>query len=211
MPEEKSVSCNSLKKKGVTESRIYPLKSEEDPFPRLSFCNMEGSDGYDDPLIETLIGYMNYMPTAEFVIFSAFKSSGGMHDGNYLQMFSGFNANHGDSFSLSSGIFKAPFKGTFQFSFAGKYETRNHDSDEVCVENGIHVMKNNELINTFTAYSAGAEYENYVNGYLTFDFSIDLEPNDEIRLKVKGTNNSGFSFESANDYHIVFSGKYIRP
>ena len=82
--EEKTVSCNSLKKYGFTESNIYSLKSSSDKFPRLSYCNMEGSDGYEDPNMESLIGYLNYMPLPEMIVFSAYKTSGTVSTGYYI-------------------------------------------------------------------------------------------------------------------------------
>lgn len=53
-----TISCQSLKKSGIKKSMIYALKGENDTRPRLSYCNMENTIGYDDPSIETLIGFV---------------------------------------------------------------------------------------------------------------------------------------------------------
>ena len=39
------------------KSMIYTLKGANDPAPRLSHCDMENTIGYDDPTMETLIGF----------------------------------------------------------------------------------------------------------------------------------------------------------
>ena len=195
--EEKTVSCSSLKKYGFTESNIYSLKSSSDKFPRLSYCNMEGSDGYDDPNMENLIGYLNYMPIQEVVMFSAYQNQGSFYKNDYMT-FNNTHVNYGNDFNLSRGTFIAPTSGTYGFSFSAKYETRGHTYNE------IHIERNNVNIAPFQAYN---DIENGANAILSFTIYVDLAKGDTIRLKVA---NDG-EFYCSGDYYCVFSGKFLRP
>ena len=55
--KDKLTSCQTLKKSGNTKSMIYNLKGENDKFPRLAYCDMANSEGYDDPSMEKKLGY----------------------------------------------------------------------------------------------------------------------------------------------------------
>ena len=75
--DDQVTSCQTLKKDGHYQSSIYTLKRAEDKFPRLAYCDMSGTAGYDDPAMETLIGYVNYSPMPEAVMFSAYMAKEG--------------------------------------------------------------------------------------------------------------------------------------
>ena len=190
--EEKTVSCNSLKKYGFTESNIYSLRSSTDKFPRLSYCDMERSNGYEDAAMETLIGYLNYMPSAEFVMFSAFRNSSvsGSQDITYT----GYHANYGNSFSLNSGIFTSPISGTFQFSFSGQYNSYHNAV--------VQIIKNGQIISHHFCYSTWKDGYPYFDGNIAFTISLTLDKGDEVKLH----------FEGGNLYSdIIFEGKFILP
>ena len=81
LSESKSSSCQSLKKSGHLQSNLYNLKRENDKFPRISFCDMENSEGYDSENMESLIGYLNYSPIPEAPVFSVYTSYGSITPG----------------------------------------------------------------------------------------------------------------------------------
>ena len=103
-----------MKKYGYVKSNIYTLKSEDDLFPRLSYCKMEENSGYDGDM-EKLIGYINYSPVSEIIMFSAYGTSGVFR--NQYITFTNFHTDHGSNFDLSSGTFTTPIDGVYEFDF----------------------------------------------------------------------------------------------
>ena len=63
-----------MKKAGNLRSKIYNLKGTDDKYPRLSYCDMESIQGYDNEM-EMLIGYINYSPIPEFIMFTAYNDN----------------------------------------------------------------------------------------------------------------------------------------
>ena len=139
---------------------------------------MEESDGYEDPNMETLIGYLNYMPVAEMIVFSAKKYSGKIKN-HYIDSFDDVLVNQGDSFSLSSGSFTAPVKGTFEFSFTGKFDSTNSQWNEILV-----LRNENDKMGRFGSYNKGTSSNVRFDGVVAFTLSKNLNKGDTIRLKV---------------------------
>ena len=63
-----------MKKAGSLQSKIYNLKGTDDKYPRWSYCDMENIQGYDNEM-EMLIGYINYSPIPEFIMFTAYNDN----------------------------------------------------------------------------------------------------------------------------------------
>ena len=85
-----SQSCATMKKAGHFKNDIYSLKSSNENWPRLSQCNMSGTNGYEDNgSMESLIGYINHSPIPvqpQEYMFSAYAGENGetLHSGSYI-------------------------------------------------------------------------------------------------------------------------------
>ena len=104
-----------------------------------------------------------------------------------------FLTNHGDAFDIESGIFTCPRAGVYHFSSAA---TRwNKAAHRMSVE------KNNIKVLEFgaTASSYGDD------DLMSFDFILELQQGDTIRLKVT----SG-SFYCSSSYPCIFNDNFIR-
>ena len=179
-----------MKKSGHFKSEIYTLKTKQEKWPRVSFCDME-KHGYDDNSIESLLGYINVSPQPSQLMFGAFTApspSQKITTGSCIT-FDQFWVNNGNDFTLSTGEFKAPFNGTYEFSFSG-----NSYADRYCY---IQVLKNEEEVNEFLSDDPG--YQN-----LSSTWILVLEAGDKIRLKVR----DGTLYSDTHMYR-TFLGKLL--
>ena len=200
MQDEKTVSCNSMKKYGYVKSNIYTLKSENDLFPRLSYCQMEENSGYDGNM-EKLIGYINYSPVSEIIMFSAYGTSGSFGNGQYIT-FTNFHAEHGSNFDLSSGTFTTSADGVYEFDFHLPYDIFGSSNYEVKVAAELNGAK---VAESWAHINSGSDLYSSIN----YGWSLDLHQGDSIRLRVYSAN-SGKIFANSYSY-IAFNGKYVRP
>ena len=135
--------------------------------------------------------YLKLKPSepAPIVLFSAYHNKYNFEAGSYLH-FKDFHAEHNSGFILSSGIFITPLKGTYTFSFFGGHSY---------IESTIVQVEKNGLIVARVMGSGDSGF----GDTLSYGWSLDLNPGDEVRLKVlTGTIHSG------NDY-TVFNGYLI--
>ena len=189
-----------MKKYGFVQSNIYALKSENDLLPRLSYCEMEENPGYNSDM-EKLIGYINYSPVQEIVMFSAYDGTSGNNffAGDYIT-FNEFHADHASHFDLASGTFVTPIDGVFEFDFSLYYDLYNAGY----VKTKVEAELNGRSIAVIRAQRPSEK--GIHQGYFSHKWTVDLNQNDAIRLKVtEGRIFSGY------EYYSVFNGKYIRP
>ena len=130
------------------------------------------------------------------IVFSAVKTLGSTSSGSYISSYTKFLTNHGNAFSLSTGIFTAPRSGVYEFY-----------SSTLGANDGAHyitVQKNNvdELRFRMELTDKGGHNN---NNNLSFDWIMKLEQGDTVRLKV-----TDGSFACRSSYACVFNGKYIR-
>jgi len=128
------------------------------------------------------------------IVFSAIKDFGGTSSGSYISSYTKFLTNHGNAFSLSTGIFTAPRAGVYEF-YSSTYG----------YDNGAHtiaVQKNNIDELKFKMYLTDKGIN---NDNLSFDWMMKLEQGDTVRLKAT----SG-QFYCSSTAACVFNGKYIR-
>ena len=183
-----------MKRFGYTTSNIYTLKSKDQSLPRVSYCRMEEHQGYENDM-EEFIGYINSYPSPEVIEFSAFLTSKSFSGENSETpiTYNGFHSNHGNNLDLNSGVFKAPVRGAYSFSFNGLYD-RNTETHISLKKNGSKFGE----IGTIWHEKAG------LYGYLTYNWILDLEPGDNIQLFVT----DGFVY-GYSDRYLVFNGQLI--
>jgi len=129
------------------------------------------------------------------ILFSAYKTSGGsISSGSYISSYTKFLTNHGNAFSLSTGIFTAPRAGVYEFSSSTYGQGDGAQR--------IAVQKNNIYELRFDMYltDQGSHQDN-----LSFDWIMKLEQGDTVRLKVTDGYFACYEFAAC-----VFNGKYIR-
>ena len=177
---------SSTKSTDSNSAELFLLKYELDKLKTLfTTLKMEHED--------LQAKYLNLQPSepAPIVLFSAYHNKYNFEAGSYLH-FKDFHADHNSGFNLSSGIFYTPLKGTYTFSFFGRHSV---------IESTIVQVEKNGLI---VARVMGSG-DNGFGDTLSYGWSLDLNPGDEVRLKVlTGTIHSG------NDY-TVFNGYLINP
>ena len=179
-----------MKKSGHFKSEIYALKTKQEKWPRVAFCDME-KHGYDDNSIESLLGYISVSPEPSQIMFGAFAApnpSQQITAGSYIT-FDQFWINNGNDFDLSTGSFKTPLNGSYEFSFSG-----NAYNTGYCY---IQVLKNGMEVNQFQSKSS--YYANMASTWI-----LALDSGDEIRLKVR----DGACYSDIN-MHRSFTGKLL--
>ena len=146
--------------------------------------------------IETEVSDMKSYLKSDLVMFSAYSSN---TDDNLIQegqvvTFDKFWVNNGDVFDLSTGKFRAPIDGNYEFTFNG------HSMPGIVADHGlqIQVMKNNKDILRFLTRDDD-HFEN-----LSSAWTLNLKAGDIIKLKVR----RGALFTNL-DYFRTFSGKLL--
>jgi hypothetical protein len=119
---ENEVTCQSLKRSGITQNGLYPLRNAQDQYPRLALCNMESTDGYEDVTMEKSIGFLDPRTLPGGVLFAAsIRPASGQHDiSSGALIFNEIQLNIGNGFSQETGIFTVPMTGTYRFTFSSE-------------------------------------------------------------------------------------------
>ena len=195
--EDSAVSCASMKKAGFFKDEIYTLKSPNDKKARLAFCDMDGSDGYENnAAMESTIGYVNHLPSSELTVFSAYTNVTDVTIpvGEYIHYDHFFISS--DAFDLKSGTFKAPFKGIYEFTIT------DHNYPESNKEKhfSLKVEKNGSVV-----YSIDDDHSSQpFNAHLSSSWILPLETNDEIRVRADIS-----SANTGENAHRSFTGKLL--
>jgi hypothetical protein len=187
---EPEVSCQSLKKAGILKDSIYTLKGSNDKYPRLSHCAMTTSQNYNDVNMETLIGYVDPRSLPGGVMFAVLNSGNGIIV-NVDLTFNHVVSNVGNSMNPTTGIFKAPVLGTYQFSFSAVTGSEGGMSY-------VYVFKNGEEAMAIVEESKVVGRNNFGQNW-----QMNLKTGDEIKLTLYGT-----IFEDSV-VHTVFIGQLV--
>ncbi|XP_032420736.1 cerebellin-4-like [Xiphophorus hellerii] len=98
------------------------------------------------------------------------------------------------SFNRGTGIFTAPVKGVYYFSFSG----HNISSKPM----GLQLMKNGEQMVTVYNHVAGNRYETATNG-----MTLQLEVGEHVYMRLR---ENTWIFDNSND-HSTFIGHLLFP
>ena len=148
--------------------------------------------------MEKLIGYINYSPVDEIVLFSAYGVETRSNAGDYIG-FTGFHAEHGSQFDLRTGTFVAPINGVFEFDFSLYYQLKYSYYDA-----RVEVELNGRKVLSVRAQRPTDKGDHL--SYFGHHWILNMYQNDRIRLKVI----TG-QIPSGADAYNVFNGKYVRP
>ena len=187
-----------MKKAGSLQSKIYNLKGTDDKFPRLSYCDMESIQGYDNEM-EMLIGYINYSPSPEFIMFTAYNDIGAILLAPTYITFQKMLLNIGESFESETGTFTAPTNGIYEFTFSG-LDNENLEYTYIDFE------KNGTKVLTMADYDELTGAGVHQAGNNVWSLQVSLHKSDKIRLKLR---RGGLTIKS--DGNMIFTGKYIQP
>jgi hypothetical protein len=169
------------------------LKKSTEDFPRLSMCNLEDSEGYEDPTMESMIGYLDTHSLPGGVMFAAaLVGTGNIADGRYLT-FTDLISNVANSFEKSTGTFTTPVTGTYEFSFSSV------TGSNIGSYANIYVRKNGENVSMIRDDNNSDNYNNFGHTW-----QMNLQKGDTINLYLHG----GTIYISSVD-HTVFIGKLV--
>jgi hypothetical protein len=150
---------------------------------------MQGTTGYNDETIETLIGYLDPRTIPGGVMFSAVIDSK-QNIGNQDVTFEYTVTNIGNGFNKDLGKFKAPVDGVYEFSFS----TIDNSGSNVY----IHVRKNGADLFKVRSSINASDHNSF--GYT---WQLSLNKNDLINLYVQ---NYIYAF---SDHPFSFIGKLV--
>jgi hypothetical protein len=170
---------------------VYTLKDMNDKYPRLSVCQMDKVNGYEDEDLELFIGYLEPRSLPGGVIFAAQRVSSS--NSEYVtgdMTYTVTITNIGNGFDKTTGIFMAPVAGTYQFNYSsqGNFAAAVH----------VFVKKNGSI--QFETYEGGADND---AGILGMTFQISLVKGEQINMYVDG------QVYIENDMPAFFSGFLI--
>jgi hypothetical protein len=171
------------------------LKKSTEDFPRLSMCNLEDSEGYEDPTMESLIGYMDTHSLPGGVMFAAeivAVSGENIAAVRYLT-FTDLISNIANSFEKSTGTFTTPVTGTYEFSFSSV------TGSDIGSYAQVYVRKNGENVSLIREENQTENMNNFGQTW-----QMNLQKGDTINLYLHG----GTIYISSVD-HTVFIGKLV--
>jgi hypothetical protein len=193
-PSDQS-SCNSLKRSGVTKPGIYNLMGTNDKYPRLAYCHMDESDGYNGLDIETSLGYLDPRSLPGGVLFSAQIFFTSRFDATQPIVFDKTILNIGDAFEPTTGMFTAPTNAVYQFMFSAN----NYGSVYTYIE--VHV--NGEVVFQIKeVFSSGVSTGNKFG----HNWSMNLNNGDTMQLILT---NGYLDYSSDYAYPIVLIGQLV--
>jgi hypothetical protein len=111
-----------------------------DKYPRLAYCHMDESDGYNGLDIETSLGYLDPRSLPGGVLFSAHIFLTSTFAATQPIVFDTTIHNIGDAFEPTTGMFTAPTTAVYQFMFSANSGSTTDSIIDVHV-NGEVVFK----------------------------------------------------------------------
>jgi hypothetical protein len=153
---------------------VYTLKDMNDKYPRLSVCQMDKVNGYEDEDLELFIGYLEPRSLPGGVIFAAQRVSSSASEYVTGDMtYTTTITNIGNGFDKTTGIFMAPVAGTYQFNYSSQGNFAGF----------VHVfVKKNGSIQFETYMGNGVDN----GGILGMTFQMSLVKGDQINMYVDG-------------------------
>ncbi|XP_063072499.1 complement C1q-like protein 4 [Engraulis encrasicolus] len=122
------------------------------------------------------------------------KGGTGPHNAGVTLVYTNVFANAGEAYNPKTGIFTAPLKGVYYFSFSG-----HHLSSRSM---GLQLMKNGVQTVTVYNHAAGNRYETATNG-----MNLLLEKGDQVYMRLR---EHTWIMDNIND-HSTFVGHLLFP
>jgi hypothetical protein len=162
-----------------------------DKYPRMALCDMVNTIGYEDETMEILVGYLDPTSIPGGVMFGAVSDS---LEGSIIDQDITFEytvSNIGNAFDASTGIFKVPVDGTYQFAFS----TYDQSSTTRAY---VQVFKNGTKV-----FSVVSSHPAEIANRFGHTWQMSLKKNDQINLHIAGT------IWSSNAHPVSFIGKLV--
>ena len=133
------------------------------------------------------------------IYFSAYNNEGGDVTGQLK--FPKVVTNLGSGFDASNGVFTAPVKGVYTFSFSGQQSWRSEGGESAI---DLYVTKNDATVfGIYDDRNSADEKQKYQN--INSIFSLDLIENDRVKLVV----NSNDKLYASGSMRLIFMGQLV--
>ena len=110
--------------------------------------------------------------------------------------------NRGEAFDGDSGVFTAPYRGTYSFSFSGQQGDHSENENNNMV---VYVKKNGVTVfNIYDDENTNNEFQRFQN--IHYQFELLLEENDKITLETEANNDILYASGTAR---LTFSGHLL--
>ena len=194
------VTCGSLKRAGFVQPGLYNLIKADETSPRLSYCHMDSESGYDNPDLETKLGYSKIQSLDEGVLFNVYKIFPSGQKGETYQgvlTYTNIVSNFGGGMDIDSGKFTAPVDGFYNFHFTAltAYQRLNHAFDLRIMLDGVY---------TQTIYDQANEPHNNI----AYSWQMQLVTGQQVYLEFPG-NNQGI-WSNGGGYPAIFEGQLVK-
>ena len=192
------VTCESLKRAGFVQPGLYNLQKAEEKESRLSFCYMDSESGYDNPNLETKLGYSKIQSTAEGVLFNVYKIMPGESGGTYqgILTYTNIVSNFGGGMDIESGIFTVPLDGFYNFHFTTLTERERLD-------------RRFELMIMVDGHRSQNVYDKADNAYnnIAYSWQMQLKTGQQVYLQFQ--ENAQGIWSNGPYYPAIFEGQLV--
>ena len=162
-------------------------------------------NGYDDSSMEQSKGFWNLQPLSGGVYFSAIRDAPGAYFNGDIT-YNRFLLNKGNAFDISTGIFKAPITGIYEFKFSGQQAGGRGGNLSGGTSLYIYVMRNGNL--EFDIIDTSSKSDS-IDHNIAFTFQLYVSTNDEIKLTVADDDWLWTGTGPDGRYRTYFSGELL--
>jgi len=189
---------------GIINEEVTGLKERIDVIEETIEESKVSSDEQFESLVETSASNTARIQVLENdkpnkIYFSAYNDEGGHVTGQL--MFPKVITNLGSAFDASSGVFTAPVKGVYTFSFSGQQSSYTNGG-EFAID--LYVKKNDATVfGIYDDRNSNGENQKYQN--INSIFSLDLIENDKVKLVL----DSSDKLYASGNMRLIFMGQLV--